>query len=163
MDTLATYEQSFGGVRRRFILLPDHLAVRGRRFGSTFDARYDLASLSAQFDSARILAPLFHGGVVLIAIALLGAIILVFNSGLIWPALAVVGMIAFSGIACVIFRRRPLQVFVFKLKGGNYAFEVIGAGPEAVRVEQFVSSVAEQIGKEHGETRVSPSTSRVVA
>jgi hypothetical protein len=40
---------------------------------------------------------------------------------------------------------------MFKNKDGNYAFEIIGAGREARQVEQFASSVAEQIRKAHGE------------
>jgi hypothetical protein len=151
MDALATYEQRFGGVQRQFALLPDGLAVHGRKFGSSFDARYELASLSTQFDQARVFAPLFYSGLVLIGIAVLGVIILAFDGGLIWPALAVVTVIALSGVACVIFRARPLEVFVFKLKDGSYAFEIIGAGADAVRIRQFVSALAAQIRTTHGE------------
>jgi hypothetical protein len=151
MEALATYEQSFAGTRRQFLLYADHVAVHGRRFRSTFDVRYELATLSAQIDSARVRAPLFYGGLALIGIALLGLGILVFQGGLIMPALIVVGVTALLGIACVIIRPRPLRVFMFKQKDGNYAFEIIGAGRDAGLVEQFAASVAEQIRKAHVE------------
>ena len=83
----------------------------------------------------------------LIGVALLGLIILAVGGDLILPALVVVAVIALTGIACAIFRARPFEVFVFKLKDGNFAFEIIGAGPNAVRANQFASSVAEQIRK----------------
>jgi hypothetical protein len=55
------------------------------------------------------------------------------------------------GIAALAFRARPLKVFLFNYKSGNSAFEIIGAGPDADRVEEFVSSVAAQIRKANGE------------
>ena len=147
MDPLATYEQSFSGLRRRFSLFADHLAIHGRRFGSSFDVRYDFATLSARPDHARLRPPLFHGGLILLGIALIGFVILVFQRGLYMEALAVLGIVAFLGAVCLIIRPRPLQVFMFKQKDGNWAFEIIGAGRDAARVEEFVASVAEQIQK----------------
>jgi hypothetical protein len=147
MDALATYEQRFGGVRRQFVLLPEHLLVHGRRFGSSFDLRYDLPSLSTHFDRARVIAPLFYGGLTLISTALVGIIFLAFDGGLMWLASIVLGAIALVGIACVIFRLRPLRVFMFKFKDGSYAFEIVGAGKDSLHVEQFALTVAEQIGK----------------
>jgi hypothetical protein len=34
---------------------------------------------------------------------------------------------------------------MFKNKTGDYAFEIIGAGPDAGRVEEFITSVTGQI------------------
>lgn len=149
MEALATYQQSFAGVRRQFALFADHLTVHGRRFGSSFDVRYDFATLSPQFDHARVRPPLFYGGLILIGIALLGLVILAFDGGLVMPALVVLGVIAILGIACVIIRPRPLRVFMFKSKDGNHLFEIAGVGRDAARVEQFVSAVVEQIRKAH--------------
>src|SRR5260370_4977042 len=147
MDALATYEQRFAGVVRRFDLHPDHLAVHGRGFGSSFDLRYDLSSLSGQCDQARMRAPLFYGGLVLIGVALLGIIVLAFDRNLVMPALVIVSVIALVGVAALIYRARPLRAFMFKNKAANYVFEIIGAGPDACQVDQFVSSVIEQIRK----------------
>ncbi len=151
MAPLATYEQRFAGVRRRFELYPDHLVVHGRRFGSTFEVRHELPKISEQFDHARVRPPLFHGGLILIAIALIGVILLAFNGGLMMPALIVVGIIAVMGVACVAIRPRPLRVCMFKNKTGDYAFEIIGAGPDAGHVEEFISSVTGQIQRANRE------------
>ncbi|MGA2686099.1 MAG: hypothetical protein ABSF51_13720 [Verrucomicrobiota bacterium] len=145
MDPLATYEQRFAGVRRRFELYSDHLAIHGRKFGATFDVRHELSHLSEQFDQARIRAPLFHGGLILIIITLVGVVILGFNGGLMMMPLVVMGIIAVMGIACVLVRPRPLRVCMFKNKTGDYVFEIVGAGPDAGRVEQFISLVTQQV------------------
>ena len=151
MDPLVTYEQCFAGVRRRFELYPDHLAVHGRRFGSTFEVRHELSKLSEQFDHARVRPPLFHGGLMLIAIALVGVILVAFTGGLMLPPLMVIGVIAVMGVVCVMIRPRPLRVCMFKHKSGDYAFEIIGAGPDAGRVEEFISSVTGQIQRANRE------------
>jgi hypothetical protein len=151
MEPLATYEQRFAGVRRRFELYSDHLAVHGRRFGSTFDVRHELSKLSEQFDHARVRPPLFHGGLILLAVALVGVILLAFNGGLVLPALIVIALIALMGLVCVAIRPRPLRVCMFKSKTGDYAFEIIGAGPDAGRVEEFISSVTGQIQRANHE------------
>jgi hypothetical protein len=151
MNALATYEQCVAGVRRSFALCGGHLTVHGRRFGSSFDVRYEFATLNSQFDRARVRPPLFYGGLVLAAIAVVGLIILALDGSLIMPAIIGVGIIALVGITCLIIRPRPLQVFMFKNRDGNYAFEIIGAGRDAARVEEFAVSVAERIRKAHVE------------
>jgi hypothetical protein len=126
--------------------------VHGRRFGSTFDLRYDLATLNPQFDQARVWAQLFYGGLVLIGLALVGFVILALGGDLVLPALEALGIIALIGLACVVGRAKRLRAFMFKNTGGIYAFEIVGAGQDAGRVEQFVSSVSQQIRKARGES-----------
>lgn len=151
MNLLATYRQRFAGVVRKFELRGNHLTVRGRKLGSSFDLNHDLATVNAQFDRALVRAPLFYGGLVLLGIALIGLIVLTFTDGLMTPALVVVAVIAVVGVVAVAFRFRPLRVFIFKNKNADYAFEIIGAGPDATQVEEFVTLVAEQIRKaNHG-------------
>jgi len=151
MEALATYQQRFAWVRRMFTLYSGRLTVHGRRLGSSSEVSYDLAVLSPQFDQARVRTQAFYGGCAVLALALISFVILAFEGGLVLPALVTVGAMALLGLICVIYRARPLRVFIFKNQDGVYAFEVIGAGPDTHRVEEFVSSVSQQIRRAHGE------------
>jgi hypothetical protein len=149
MDMLATYQQRFAWVRRLFELQADLLTVHGRKLGSSFDVSYDLAALSPRFDQAHVRTQAFYGGFVMLVIALICFVILAFEGGLVLPALVIVGIMACVGLACVLFRARPLRVFIFKNRDGVYAFEIVGAGPDTDRVEQFALAVSEQIQRAH--------------
>ena len=44
-----------------------------------------------------------------------------------------------------------MPLCMFKNKTGDYAFEIIGAGPDAGHVEEFISSVTRQIRRANRE------------
>src|SRR6185436_810225 len=97
--------------------------------------------LNPRFDDARIRAPLFYGGLVLIALASVGLVILVSQRPLVMSVLIVVAIIGLMGLVCVIVRAKPLQVFMFKNKSGSYVFEIIGSGRNAEQAQQFASLI----------------------
>jgi hypothetical protein len=147
MEPISTYEQRYAGVTRKFQLYPDHIAVHGRRLGSSFDQKFEFSALNPQFDRARVRAPLFYGGFILLAIAAIGFIILTLDHGLVVETLSVIGAIAVAGAVSVALRPRPIDVFMFKNRNGEYLFEIAGVGRDAERVGEFVALVGGQMGK----------------
>jgi hypothetical protein len=147
MEPILSYEQRFGGVTRKFQLYPDHITVHGMRFGSSFDQKFDFSALNPQFDRARVRAPLFYGGLILLAIAAVGLFILALDRGLVIETVSVIGAIAVTGVVSVALRPKPIDVFMFKNRDGQYLFEIAGVGRDANRVEDFVASVAQQMEK----------------
>lgn len=147
MDTLATYKQRFGFARRLFTLYSDRLVVHSRRMGSSSEVIYDLAALKPQCDRARVRTQGFYGGCIALLAAIACFVSLIINHGLVLPAVLLVSAMGLVGIVGVIYRAKPLRVFMFKNRDGVYAFEIVGAGPDARGVEQFAATVSQQIQK----------------
>jgi hypothetical protein len=147
MDALATYQQRLGFTRRLFTLHSDRIVVHTRRLGSDAEAAYDLTALHSHFDRAQVRTPVFFGGCFMFIAAVVCFISLIWNHGLVLPAVSVVGGIGFVGLVCLIFRVKPLRVFMFKNRDGVFVFEIVGAGRDAHRLDEFVSAVSQQIQK----------------
>ena len=147
MEAIATYEQRYGGMRRRFSLYSDRLEIHGRSFASSFDQEISLASVAPQFDRAEGRPPLFYGGIAMLAMAAIGFVVLALDRGLVRVSVAIVALIAAVGVVCIAIRPRPLRVFMFKNAHGEYLFEIVGAGPDVGRLEDFVRLISAERGK----------------
>jgi hypothetical protein len=112
---------------------------------------YDLAALKPQCDQARVRTQGFYGGCIALLAAVACFVSLIINHGLVLPAVLLFSAMGLVGIVSLIYRAKPLRVFMFKNRDGVYAFEIVGAGPDARGVEQFASAVSHQIQKAHGD------------
>ena len=147
-EVLAKYHDSAPGTRREFTLYADHVQVVGYIIGgSNFDIRAPLQDMRPDYGYIHFRSRRYvYGFMLLAAFSLLLWIFLgPFHLPISSPRVLLTIALAVLSLASSLYYLPKYKAYRFANKSGILAFDVIVAGPEKARCQEFADLLAQTI------------------
>jgi hypothetical protein len=145
MDSITTYSEARLEGTRLLTLFPDRVVVKANAMAAESLSTVDLKALNPDPDSMRYRNPIFMKALWLLGIGIFG---LVFFIDSFWTK-AWVPQVFFSliatGLGGLALTFRKLEVVRLKNDSGFIALDVVRAGKDAARMDEFVELLKRQI------------------